>query len=436
MFGSIVFYIGEKILGLYGEEYPLGTLTSEVLNISPEEYCTWRSQMAEAMDGMEHYEKTHQMEQWHRVNEQMLRLHEALCRHRIFRLIQTSAEMLEEARQLTESSPAGGETFEMSAHDFEILRHINIYEDYLTNPQKYGRIKHPEELDAAQRERLLAIYPPIPSKPEAKTAALLICPGPLDLKWQFYKETCTNYARVLVDVLSVMQTLHAFLKLSLSTLEKLTPNHYICALNEFLFPDLPHKWIANPVQGTGDYTFSDDVRLHLVPRETVPGSGQYKIYEYYEAERLQTLLKLDFYKGLAAGHLIRKCELCGRFFLLQKGYHTKYCDSPNPDNPRYSCAQLGYRMRGIKESAADSPLTQALFRCYQRIDKDKSRGNIMADEQMRLRAKAEELYHEAKTQAGMPYAAFNESLASKNLYPLCGVSRKSKPVGRPKKQDG
>ena len=60
MFGSIVFYIGEKTLGLYGEEYPLGTLTAEVLNISPKEYCTWRAQMAEAMDGMERYEKTHQ----------------------------------------------------------------------------------------------------------------------------------------------------------------------------------------------------------------------------------------------------------------------------------------------------------------------------------------------------------------------------------------
>ena len=46
-------------------------------------------------------------------------------------------------------------------------------------------------------------------------------------------------------------------------------------------------------------------------------------FEYYETEHLQTLLKLDFYKGLEAGHLIRKCELCGRLFLLQKGYHTK-----------------------------------------------------------------------------------------------------------------
>ena len=34
----------------------------------------------------------------------------------------------------------------------------------------------------------------------------------------------------------------------------------------------------------------------------------------------------------------------------------------------------------------------------------------------------------------MPYEVFNESLATKNLYPLCGVQRKSKPVGRPRKQ--
>ena len=172
-----------------------------------------------------------------------------------------------------------------------------------------------------------------------------------------------------------------------------------------------------------------------MPRETALDSGQFRIFEYYETEHLQTLLKLDFYKGLEAGHLIRKCELCGRLFLLQKGYHTKYCDSPNPDNPRYSCAQLGYRTRGVKETAADSPLTQALSRCYQRIDKDKARGIITAEEQMRLRAKAEELYHEARTQPGMPYEAFNESLATRNLYPLCGVQRKSKPVGRPRKQN-
>ena len=36
MFQSITFYIGGKTLGIYGEEFPLGALTTEVLNISPE----------------------------------------------------------------------------------------------------------------------------------------------------------------------------------------------------------------------------------------------------------------------------------------------------------------------------------------------------------------------------------------------------------------
>ena len=31
MFQSITFYVGEKTLGIYGEEFPLGTLTTEVL---------------------------------------------------------------------------------------------------------------------------------------------------------------------------------------------------------------------------------------------------------------------------------------------------------------------------------------------------------------------------------------------------------------------
>ena len=424
MFQSITFYIGGKTLGIYGEEFPLGALTTEVLNITPEEYQALDGSLKSAIEGMARYEKTHTLTDWHRVNEQMLRLNEALCHHHIFRLIQTDAYILAEAKQLTEMPIAEGDPLEMDAHDHEILRQICAYEDYLENPKKYGRIKNPEELSETQREWYLNLYPPIPPKPEAKTPALLIAPVPLDLKWQMYKAYCMNYAQVLKDVASVCQTLRAFIRESLSGLEHLSPNQYIAALNGFLFPEFRHKWIANPIEGTGNYTLFDDVRIHLVPRETALDSGQFRIFEYYETEHLQTLLKLDFYKGLETGHLIRKCELCGRLFLLQKGYHTKYCDSPNPDNPRYSCAQLGYRMRGVKEAAADSLLTQALSRCYQRIDKDKARGIITA----------EELYHEARTQPGMPYEVFNESLATKNLYPLCGVQRKSKPVGRPRKQ--
>ena len=436
MFASIAFYIGEKVLGLNDREYPLGELTAEALNISPEEYHELRRMLDKAMESMDRYEENHQMQDWFDANEKMIRLHEALIQHRIFRLIQDKPEVLYEARTLTEQYtlfPEDGDTLAPGERDLSILGAIMDYENYLEHPKDYGG----EEILTLQwgEERYIMSEPrpPIPPAPPDKTRALLIVPGSLEMKWEFYKNYCMTYGTVLMDIASVCQTLRAFIRMGLSKLDRLTPDHYVAALHTFLFHERAHKWIANPVDGTGFYTHMDDVRLHLIPRETVPGSGTFKVYEYYEADQLQTLLKLDFYKGLEAGHLIRRCENCGRYFLLQKGYHTKYCDLPNPTHPKYTCAQLGYRLRGVKEEAEDSPLAQALYRCFQRIDKDRSRDVITAEERMLLREKAQELYHSARTKPGTSYEAFNTSLSKEKLYPLCGVERKSRPRGRPKR---
>ena len=436
MFASIAFYIGEKVLGLNDREYPLGELTAEALNISPEEYHELRRMLDKVMESMDRYEENHQMQDWFDANEKMIRLHEALIQHRIFRLIQDKPEVLYEARTLTEQYtlfPEDGDTLAPGERDLSILGAIMDYENYLEHPKDYGG----EEILTLQwgEERYIMSEPrpPIPPAPPGKTRALLIVPGSLEMKWEFYKNYCMTYGTVLMDIASVCQTLRAFIRMGLSKLDRLTPDHYVAALHTFLFHERAHKWIANPVDGTGFYTHMDDVRLHLIPRETVPGSGTFKVYEYYEADQLQTMLKLDFYKGLEAGHLIRRCENCGRYFLLQKGYHTKYCDLPNPTHPKYTCAQLGYRLRGVKEDAEDSPLSQALYRCFQRIDKDRSRGNITAEERTLLREKAQELYHTARTKPGTSYEAFNTSLSTEELYPLCGVQRKSRPRGRPKR---
>ena len=68
----------------------------------------------------------------------------------------------------------------------------------------------------------------------------------------------------------------------------------------------------------GYFTANDPVILRHMPRETFEGSGEYKIYQYYEVESLQALLKMDFYKALEVGYIIRKCEYCGRYFLLKR----------------------------------------------------------------------------------------------------------------------
>ena len=55
MFQSITFCVGEKTLGIYGEEFPLGTLTTEVLNITPAEYQALDSRLKSAIEGMALY---------------------------------------------------------------------------------------------------------------------------------------------------------------------------------------------------------------------------------------------------------------------------------------------------------------------------------------------------------------------------------------------
>lgn len=182
------------------------------------------------------------------------------------------------------------------------------------------------------------------------------------------------------------------------------------------------------------YHRNKPITLDFEPGNVASASGDFQIVETYTSDDLLMLLKIDFYKALEAGHLIRQCEYCGRFFLLTKRLHTKYCDNPAPDNPKYTCAQMGYRLTRRKETPEDDPKMDALRRCLQRITKDCSRGIITGEEKISLKAKAEELYHAAKIHSGITYADFEKSLESQNLYPLCGVKRKSNPVGHPKKE--
>lgn len=48
MFDTIAFYVGDKHLGLYGGEYLLGELTTELLNIPREEYFQMRKTLERA----------------------------------------------------------------------------------------------------------------------------------------------------------------------------------------------------------------------------------------------------------------------------------------------------------------------------------------------------------------------------------------------------
>ncbi len=252
--------------------------------------------------------------------------------------------------------------------------------------------------------------------------------------WPSYKAYFEQFKAILNDITMFRDVIGHFTALCIMPLKTLNSSSISAEVNRLTnnyfsiyFPE-EKRAVAYP------YHNNKPIMLDFESRVDDSASGDLQIVETYITNDLLMLLKIDLYKALEAGHLIRQCEYCGRFFLLTKRLHTKYCDNPAPDNPKFTCAQMGYRQSRRKENPEDDPKAEALRRCLNRITQDCSRKVITEEERDLLKEKAKELYHDAKIRSGVTYEEFETSLASKNLYPLCGVKKKSNPVGHPKKE--
>ena len=417
MFDTISFCIGEKTIEINGASFSLGELTTQVLNIPKDEYQAMLELATSAFETMYKNKTPPSKEEWLKCNDKLITLEQKMMRYRLLALIKDKNQILYETQTyLSQMNLFDNEKYEMCESEEELRKMILEYREYI----------HEWEDDSLKRD--LPDYEHVKNIPRE----LLIFPGDVQMKWDYYCNFCSNYIHVIEDIGWFHDTIYNFIKYFLSHLKKLDSENYAAALNDFLYGELADKMISNPVQNNGLYARSDKMQIEYIPRETYEGSGEYKIYTYYQVNRLQAFLKTDFYEALKAGFIIRQCEYCGRCFLLKKAYHTKYCDNPSPDNPKYTCAQLGYRKRGIKETITDNPKAQSLQRCLDRIEKDYTRKIITEKDKDLLNKTVRDMYHRAVTQSGISNEDFEKSLATNVLYPKCGVIRKTKRRGRPK----
>ena len=232
-----------------------------------------------------------------------------LCKYPIFAHLKHEDPILKETSALlTDLITTGNYDFELSEQDLAVQNLIDTYKDYLIHPGDYGGEIISEFTDIRTGEKTItkAPMPAVPQSPPPKTRNLLIVPGDMELKWVVYTRLIAAYAFILEDIRSFNNTIYSFIGMFLSKLEKLNPSNYAAALSDFLNHHSVDKLIATPWRGTGHYTNADAVMLKFIPKPVAVGSDDFQIYEYYEAASLQTLLKLDFYKVLEAGHIIRE----------------------------------------------------------------------------------------------------------------------------------
>ena len=91
--------------------------------------------------------------------------------------------------------------------------------------------------------------------------------------------------------------------------------------------------------------------------------GREKLCEVYTFDSLGAFLYFDFFRGLTRSYLPKRCDNCGRYFLLEAGKYSSYCARPLEDDPDKTCRDIGARKKYDDKCKSD-PVWLAYNRAY------------------------------------------------------------------------
>ena len=257
--------------------------------------------------------------------------------------------------------------------------------------------------------------------------------GPTKDAWRDYKKHIRRYETYLHDIRAFNGTIRNFISFSLSKLKHNSPEDYAAALYGFYNDErIAEKLIVNPIRNNGDcYTTHDAYELSYVPRPLPDGTVA--ICQEHVTDSLQALMKADYMLALNSGHNIRRCIICGRYFLLKSGVHALYCEGACPHAPGYTCRQFG-TVELQKELAKDIPKVKVKVTAFARITKDMQRGAISQEDARKAKDYVRDLLYDALRDANISVEAFEQRISSERVYQHCGITRTANPRGRPPKK--
>ena len=85
--------------------------------------------------------------------------------------------------------------------------------------------------------------------------------------------------------------------------------------------------------------------------------------ENYHFSTIGGFLYIELFKGLQNRYLPRKCDLCGRYFVLERGFYSNYCKRPVKGQPDKTCRDLGHRKR-FNDKLKTDPIWSVYHKAY------------------------------------------------------------------------
>ena len=425
MGGSVIFYTYGSTLELNGQQLTAGMLTADLLNLSPDEYLRLKKRMTQITDLAKEYERKRDIALWWKLNEKMDALCQKLRRYQVFRLL------------LDESEDAFFSVIR------EVTGQLDLFPKEKHEPSEEIRRKRLERVaneisarsETVKHAPLDLFHPSEADLEKGKTFyyELLRTFGPTKDAWRGYQKYLDRYALYLHDIRAFNETIRNFIQFSLSKLDHNSPEEYAKALYGFYNDDrIAEKLIVDPIRNNGDcYTTHDAYELSYSPRQLPDGSVA--ICQEHVTDSLQALMKADYMLALNSGHNVRRCIICGRYFLLKSGVHALYCEGACPHAPGYTCRQFG-SVEVQKELAKDIPKVKVKVTAFARITKDMQRDAISQEDARKAKDYVRDLLYDALRDANISVEAFEQSISSERVYQHCGITRTANPRGRPPKK--
>ena len=126
----------------------------------------------------------------------------------------------------------------------------------------------------------------------------------------------------------------------------------------------------------------------------------------------------DFFEGLHHGHYPKRCEICGKYFLMQSARYQRYCGGWSgivEEGRRLSCRQYAVRI-SKKELAKADPRKVLYNRRCACIRSEQSRGTITAEFAIIAKALAKRCLNKAIMDPDYAATQFETDLQRDKLY--------------------
>ena len=124
--------------------------------------------------------------------------------------------------------------------------------------------------------------------------------------------------------------------------------------------------------------YPQEVRIKYISKKKNRRSKYATILKRMYFKRYESFIITDLYEGLHHGHYPKRCEICGRYFLMTTAHKTRYCDGYANElyrGKKITCRNLA-ALRKKKEHPEDNPIIIRYTKRCNVIRVEKGRGTI------------------------------------------------------------